>query len=263
MIKKGIILAGGKATRLYPATKVISKQLLPIYDKPLIFYSLSTLMQLKIRNIAIIVTPDQIKNFKAILGNGSQWGIKIEYIIQNTPEGIAQAYILAEEFIDKQPSVLILGDNIFYGNNVNFLNHVNFKSTKSSKIFLYRVSNPNRYGLAKFKKNNKLEKIFEKPKKIYSNYAVTGLYMFDKDAPKFAKRLKKSKRGEFEITSLINIYIKKNKLKYQILDKGVAWLDTGTYNSMLDASNFVKTIQTRQGTLIGSPDEIAKYNYWI
>ncbi len=262
MIKKGIILAGGKATRLYPSTKVITKQLLPIYDKPMIYYALSTLMQLKIREIAIIISPEQKNNFETIIGNGKQWGIKIEYIFQEFPDGIAQAYILAEDFIEKSSSALILGDNIFYGNDFSLFNQKKKSDLNKSKIFLYRVSDPNRYGLAKFN-NNKIEKIYEKPKKIYSNFAVTGLYFFDNQASKLAKTLKKSKRGELEISSLINIYIKKKQIDYQILDKEMTWLDTGTYDSMLDASNFVKTIQRRQGTLIGNPRDIAKKNKWI
>ncbi len=262
MLKKGIILAGGKATRLYPTTKVITKQLLPIYDKPMIFYALTTLMQLKIRDIAIIVSPDQKINFEKILGNGNQWGINLFYIIQKYPEGIAQAYILAEDFIGQSSSALILGDNIFYGNDLNFVNQYKSNNSFKSKIFLYRVSDPNRYGLAKFK-NKKLEKIYEKPKKIYSNFAVTGLYFFDNQAAKYAKTLKKSLRGELEISSLINIYIKKKLINFQILEKEITWLDTGTYSSMLDASNFVKAVQKRQGIKIGNPADIAILNKWI
>lgn len=260
--RKGILLAGGKATRLFPITSSVSKQLLPVYDKPMIYYPLSVLMLAGIKEIAVIINPSHYKQFYYLLGDGSRYGIKLTYIIQEKPDGIAQSYLLAEKFLDGSPSLLILGDNIFFG--VGFSSLLKKYSTNSrSSIFGYKVSNPARYGVLTFDKNKKIKKIEEKPKKPKSNYAVPGLYYLDSNASKYAKLLKPSNRGELEITSLLNIYIKKNKLNYQLIGRGYAWLDTGTTDSLLDAGNYVKTIQTRQGSLIGSPEEVAFGNGWI
>lgn len=260
--RKGILLAGGSATRLFPITISVSKQLLPIYDKPMIYYPLSVLMLAGIRDIAIIVSPEYYKQFYSLLGDGSGYGIKLTYLIQEKPDGIAQSYLLAENFLDGSPSLLILGDNIFFG--VGFSSLLKkYSSNQKSSIFGYKVSNPERYGVLTLDRNKKIKNIEEKPIKPKSNYAVTGLYFLDSNASKFAKLLKPSNRGELEITSLLNIYIKKNKLNYELMGRGYSWLDTGTTDSLLDAGNYVKTIQSRQGSLVGSPEEIALNNSWI
>lgn len=254
---KGIILAGGLGTRLYPVTKSISKQIIPIYDKPMIYYPLSILMLAGITEILIISTPNDINIFKKLLKDGSQWGIKFKYKIQPKPEGLAQAFIIGEDFIGKNPVTLILGDNIFWGHDLIKLLKNALKRTSGATIFAYQVNDPERYGVVQINTNNKIISIEEKPSKPKSNLAVTGLYCYDNNVVKYAKSLKPSKRNELEITDLNNIYLQKNKLYVEKIPRGVAWLDTGTHKSMLEASMFVETIQTRQGLLIASPEEIA------
>tara|TARA_B100001057_G_scaffold500581_1_gene616470 strand:- start:21187 stop:22047 length:861 start_codon:yes stop_codon:yes gene_type:complete len=261
-MRKGIILAGGKGTRLYPLTKTLSKQLLPIYDKPMIYYPLSTLMLAKIKEYLLISTPQDIDNYKNLLGDGSKFGIKIVYKVQNKPEGLAQALILAEEFLNGSPSALILGDNIFYSNKLQE-NILKVSNSKKNTVFLIQVINPNEYGVAKISSKNRLIDIIEKPISPPSNWAVTGLYFYDKNAPKFAKNLKKSKRGELEITDLNKVYLKKNNLDYLKFGRGFNWFDTGSPSRLLDASNFVRIIQNRSTLIISSPEEIAFKNGWI
>ena len=261
-MRKGIILAGGKGTRLYPLTKTISKQLLPIYDKPMIYYPLSTLMLAKIKEFLLISTPQDIDNYKNLLGDGSKFGIKIFYKVQKKPEGLAQSLILAEEFLNGSPSALILGDNFFYSNQLQ-KNILKVSQSKKSTIFLIQVLNPNEYGVAKINSKDRLIDIIEKPISPPSNWAVTGLYFYDKDAPKFAKNLKKSKRGELEITDLNKVYLKKNNLDYVKFGRGFNWFDTGSPSRLLDASNFVRIIQNRSTLIISSPEEDAFKNGWI
>jgi len=260
--RKGIILAGGSGTRLYPTTKVVSKQLLMIYDKPLIYYPLSTLMLSGIREILIITTPRDKTLFQNLLGNGDQWGMKIEYKVQKEPAGLPQAYILGKKFLSNKKSALILGDNIFYGNELISKILLADKLEKAS-IFTYRTKNPERYGVIKIDKKNNPSSIEEKPKNPKSNLAITGLYLFDENASIYSLELKPSRRGELEITDLIKKYLSIKSLNVEILGRGFAWLDTGTFDTMLDASSFVKTIQERQGLIIASPDEIAFNNKWI
>ncbi len=257
---KGIILAGGSGTRLYPSTESITKQLLPVYDKPMIYYPLSTLMLAEIKDILIISTPKDTPLIKKLLGDGSKWGIKLSYEIQQNPEGIAQAFIIAEDFIKGNHSVLILGDNIFYGNN---LKQKLIKAKRNDNcIFGYSVSDPTRYGIIEFK-NNEIIKIHEKPQKFISNTAVTGIYFYDSNVTQYAKTLKPSKRGELEISDLNNIYIEQNKLKFSYLGRGYSWLDVGTNESLLAASNFISIIEQRQGLKISCPEEISWSNEWI
>lgn len=261
--RKGIILAGGSGTRLFPVTIGNSKQLLPIYDKPMIYYSLSTLMLAKIKEIVIISNPDFLGLYKRLINDGSQWGISVEYIEQSSPDGIAQAYILAENFLSSCPSALILGDNFFFGGSlVDLLKNANQKLIGAS-IFGYEVSDPTRYGVIGFDQQNSPSTLTEKPEDPESNYAVTGLYFLDEKAPQIAKKLAPSERGELEITSLLEVYLKGKSLDVYKLDNGHAWLDMGTHESLLDASNYVRTLQKRQGLLIGSPDETAYRNRWI
>jgi glucose-1-phosphate thymidylyltransferase len=261
--RKGIILAGGSGTRLYPITKSVSKQLLPVYDKPMIYYPLCTLMSCGIKEILIITTPEDNINFKKLLGSGKQWGLDLEYVIQDSPNGLAQAFILGENFIDGCPSALILGDNIFHGQNINSdLNNANNK-TSGASVFAYHVSDPQRYGVVCLDKQNKPMKIEEKPVNPVSNLAVTGLYFYDKDVCNFAKTIVPSDRGEYEITDLNNIYLKNGSLDVQIMDSGSTWLDTGTHNSLLEASSLIATIQKRQGLMVACPEEIAYKNNWI
>ena len=261
--RKGLILAGGLGTRLFPLTLGLSKQLMPIYDKPMVYYPLSVLMLAGIREIALITNPENISLYQRILNNGNQWGINISYISQPSPDGIAQSYILAEEFLNNCPSALILGDNLFYGDNLSKILENANKQIFGASIFGYRVSNPSDYGVIEFDKDNLVVGIEEKPKNPLSNYAVSGLYFFDKDVCKNAKNLKPSKRGELEITSLINYYLSQGKLNVFNMGRGYTWFDTGTHESLLDAGNFVRTIQKRQGLFIGSPDEIAFVKGWI
>jgi len=260
---KGIVLAGGSGTRLYPVTSGISKQLLPIYDKPMVYYPISVLMLADIKEILIISTPHDIENYKNLLGDGSQFGINLSYSIQENPNGLAQAFLIGENFIGDDNVVLILGDNIFYGQNIaNYL--IETKKTNSgATVFGYHVSDPNRFGIVNFDKNGKVLSIEEKPKKPKSNYAVTGLYFYNNKAVEYAKSLKFSRRGELEITDLNNIYLSKKKLNVKLLGRGFAWLDTGTHESMLDASNFIQTVERRQGLKIACLEEIAFNKKWI
>ena len=261
--RKGILLAGGSGTRLYPITMGISKQLLPIYDKPMVYYPLSVLMLAGINEIAIITTPHDNNQYRALLGDGSQWGINLTYIIQPKPEGLAQAFILAEEFLNGSESTLILGDNIFHGDGIRELLQKANNSTAAANIFGYHVSDPERYGVIDFDANGNVKSIIEKPKKPKSNHAVVGLYFLDETAPDRAKNIKPSDRGELEITSLLNTYLEDKSLLVHQMSRGYAWLDTGTHASLLDAGNFVRTLQKRQGLQIGSPDIVAFENGWV
>ena len=263
MKRKGIILAGGYGTRLYPATKVVSKQLLPIYDKPMIYYPLSTLMLGDIKDILIISTPNDITNFKELLGDGKQWGINIEFEIQQNPNGLAEALIIAEKFLNKSPSVLILGDNIFYGNSLYKKLTLANNNIEGATIFAYHVNDPSRYGVVELNNKGEVFSIEEKPKKPKSNYAITGLYFYDNNASNFAKELKPSSRGELEISDLNRIYLEKNQLNVQLMRRGFTWLDMGTHESLIEASQFVQTIQKRQGYNIACPEEIAYRKKWI
>lgn len=261
--RKGIILAGGSGTRLYPVTLGVSKQLMPIYDKPMIYYPLSVLMLSGIREIAIITTPHDQDQFKRVLGDGKQWGLSFTYIAQPSPDGLAQAFILAEEFLDGAPSVLVLGDNIFFGHGLpEFLIEAG-SATTGATIFGYRVADPERYGVVAYDAEGHVTEIIEKPAKPPSNYAVTGLYFVDGTAPTRARAIKPSARGEVEIVDLLESYLRENTLKVTTMGRGYAWFDTGTHSSLLDASNFVRTLQIRQGMLVGSPDEVAFQNGWI
>ncbi len=262
MERKGIILAGGNGTRLYPLTMGVSKQLMPVYNKPMIFYPLSTLMLSGIKEFLIITNRESLHSFRNLLGNGSDYGISIDYAVQEKPEGLAQAFIIGEEFIGESPAALILGDNLFHGDNfVNQLKKAN-QSDKST-IFVCPVSDPQRYGVAEFDSDSVVINLVEKPRNPNSNYAVTGLYFYDKTVVEKAKKVNFSERGELEITSLNNIYLKEKSLKVEILGRGMAWLDTGTFDSLHQAGSFIRTIEKRQGLLIGSPTEVAWRNNWI
>ena len=260
--RKGIVLAGGSGTRLYPLTKVVSKQLMPIYDKPMIFYPISILMRTGITEIAIIATPEEIHRFRNLLGDGSDWGIYFEYIVQPSPDGLAQAFILAEKFLEDKPASLILGDNIFYGHDLtNSLRSANQKETGAT-VFGYHVSNPSSYGVVEFNEEKVVISIEEKPQEPKSNYAVPGLYFFDANVVGFAKSVLPSKRGELEITDIINQYLQQNTLTVEIMGRGTAWLDTGTLDDLLEAALFIRTIEKRQGLKISCPEEIAyQMNY--
>jgi len=262
MIKKGIILSGGKGTRMSPLTKAVNKQLLPIYDKPLIFYPLSILMLAKIRDILIVVNKGQLDQYKKILPDGKNLGIKITYVEQDKPRGLPDAFILGEKFIGKQNVSLILGDNFFYGQFLTKKLQECVKLNKGAKVFLHRVSNPEKYGVAKVKKN-KIFFIKEKPKKFISDLAITGLYFFDNNVVRYSKNLKPSKRGELEITDLLNFYRKKGKLSADLIGRGGAWLDTGSISDFYKTSNFVSAIENRQGFKIACLEEIAYLNKWI
>ena len=254
--RKGIILAGGSGTRLYPLTKVVSKQLMPVYDKPMIFYPLSTLMLAGIKEIAIITTPEEQHRFQRLLGDGSQWGIKLEYIVQPSPDGLAQAFILAEDFIGEDDCALILGDNLFYGHKFSrLLQKADMQS--GATIFGYRVANPKAYGVIELDENDKALSIEEKPVHPKSNYAATGLYFFDNRVIEFAKSVKPSPRGELEITSVIDCYLQEGSLNVAKISRGSTWLDTGTHQSLLHAAAFIETIESRQGMKIACPEEIA------
>ena len=263
MKRKGIILAGGSGTRLYPVTHSISKQLLPVYDKPMIYYPLTSLMLGDIRDILIISTPQDLPQFENLLGDGSQWGLKLSYIAQPSPDGLAQAFILGAEFIGDDLSTLILGDNIFYGHDLERLLHSANTRETGATVFAYHVNDPERYGVAKFNKKNEVISIEEKPKQPKSNYAVTGLYFYDQKVVELANNLKPSDRGELEITDLNKLYLDKNELFVEMMDRGYAWLDTGTHDSLLDAGQFISTIENRQGLKVACPEEIAYRKEWI
>ena len=263
---KGIVLAGGSGTRLYPLTKVTSKQLLPIYDKPMIYYPLSTLMLAGIRDILIISTPEDTPRFEALLGDGSQFGIKLSYKVQPSPDGLAQAFILGEEFLAGEAGAMVLGDNIFYGNGFRTLLKAAAKDAEEQRratVFGYYVTDPERFGVVAFDENGRATSIEEKPKEPKSNYAVTGLYFYPGDVCKRANEVKPSARGELEITTLNEMYLEDGLLDVQLLGRGFAWLDTGTMSSLLQAANFVETIQQRQGIVISAPEEIAYVNGFI
>ena len=261
--RKGIILAGGSGTRLYPLTIGVSKQLLPVYDKPMIYYPLTVLMLAGIREILIISTPNDLPQYKRVLGDGSQWGITLSYKEQPSPDGLAQAFILAEDFLDGAPSALILGDNIFFGHGLPEVLAAADAKQNGATVFGYHVNDPERYGVVGFDNEGKINSIIEKPKEPASNYAVTGLYFVDETAPKRAKQVQPSARGELEITSLLESYLKEDNLSVEKMGRGFAWLDTGTHGSLLDAGNFVRTITERQGLQIGSPEEVAYKLKWI
>lgn len=262
---KGIILAGGAGTRLYPLTQVTSKQLLPVYDKPMIFYPLSTLMLAGIRDILIISTPQDTPNFERLLGDGSRYGINLSYKVQPSPDGLAQAFILGEEFIGDDCCAMILGDNIFYGNGLsNLLKEARLCAENGkATIFGYYVNDPERFGIVEFDDTGKVLSVEEKPKNPKSNYCITGLYFYDNRVVKMAKEVKPSQRGELEITDLNRLYLEKDDLNVQIMGRGFAWLDTGTMDSLIDASNFVQITETRQSLMISVPEEIAYINKWI
>ncbi len=262
---KGIVLAGGAGTRLYPLTMVTSKQLLPVYDKPMIYYPISTLMLAGIKDILIISTPEDTPRFKSLLGDGSQFGISLSYKVQPSPDGLAQAFLIGEDFIGDDACAMVLGDNIFYGNGFGKILRQAAENAENGRatVFGYHVEDPERFGIVEFDDNGKVISVEEKPEKPKSNYAITGLYFYNKDVVKYAKQVKPSARGELEITTLNDIYLKKDCLDVKLLGRGFAWLDTGTMDSLVEAANFVQTVEKRQGVKISALEEIAYRNGWI